>query len=62
MVGSLAAMTATSLTYPLDTAKARLSISSKEEYANLRAVFKVSYRSKELCVKHSVYVAINSDS
>ena len=42
--GSLAAMTATSMTYPLDTAKARLSVSSKEEYKNLRAVFISEYK------------------
>ncbi|KAI6198115.1 Mitochondrial coenzyme A transporter SLC25A42 [Aphelenchoides besseyi] len=42
--GSLAALTATSLTYPLDTAKARLSVSSKEEYKNLRAVFVREYQ------------------
>lgn len=41
--GSLAAITATSVTYPLDTAKARLSVSSKEEYKNLRAVFISEY-------------------
>ncbi|KAI1701953.1 mitochondrial carrier protein [Ditylenchus destructor] len=41
--GSMAAMTATMFTYPLDTAKARLSVSTKEEYQNLRAVFLNEY-------------------
>ncbi|KAK0425930.1 hypothetical protein QR680_009462 [Steinernema hermaphroditum] len=44
MAGSLAAVTATTLTYPLDTAKARLSVSTKQEYKNLRAVFIQNYR------------------
>lgn len=43
LCGSLAALTATTFTYPLDTAKARLSVSSKEEYKNLRAVFVSEY-------------------
>lgn len=42
--GSMAGATATALTYPLDTAKARLSVSSKEEYKNLRALFISEYR------------------
>ncbi|KAI6183133.1 Mitochondrial coenzyme A transporter SLC25A42 [Aphelenchoides bicaudatus] len=44
IAGSLAAITATTFTYPLDTAKARLSVSSKEEYRNLRAVFISEYK------------------
>ncbi|CAJ0592676.1 unnamed protein product [Cylicocyclus nassatus] len=39
IVGSMAGATATCATYPLDTAKARLSISTKKEYASLMAVF-----------------------
>uniref|UniRef100_A0A915ED91 Mitochondrial carrier protein n=1 Tax=Ditylenchus dipsaci TaxID=166011 RepID=A0A915ED91_9BILA len=41
--GSMAATTATCFTYPLDTAKARLSVSSKEDYKNLREVFVKEY-------------------
>jgi solute carrier family 25 protein 42 len=44
LCGSLAACTATTLTYPLDTAKARLSVSSKQEYANLKDVFAKEYQ------------------
>uniref|UniRef100_A0AC34QYA5 Mitochondrial coenzyme A transporter SLC25A42 n=1 Tax=Panagrolaimus sp. JU765 TaxID=591449 RepID=A0AC34QYA5_9BILA len=43
IAGSLAATTATMITYPLDTAKAILSVSSKAEYPNLRAVFKKTF-------------------
>jgi len=43
LCGSLAGVTATSVTYPLDTAKAMLSVSSKEEYKNLRQVFLVEF-------------------
>uniref|UniRef100_A0A7E4VHR8 Mitochondrial coenzyme A transporter SLC25A42 n=1 Tax=Panagrellus redivivus TaxID=6233 RepID=A0A7E4VHR8_PANRE len=41
--GSFAAMTATCFTYPLDTAKALLSVSSKAEYPTLFAVFTKTY-------------------
>ncbi|KAF8369012.1 slc-25A42 [Pristionchus pacificus] len=44
IAGSLAGFVATSLTYPLDTAKARLSISKKSEYSGLVDVIVKSYR------------------
>lgn len=44
ITGSLAAGTATMLTYPLDTAKARLSVSSKLQYSSLTHVFVKTYK------------------
>uniref|UniRef100_A0A1I7UXZ4 Mitochondrial coenzyme A transporter SLC25A42 n=1 Tax=Caenorhabditis tropicalis TaxID=1561998 RepID=A0A1I7UXZ4_9PELO len=44
ITGSLAASTATMVTYPLDTAKARLSVSSKLQYSSLTQVFVKTYR------------------
>ncbi|GMR53586.1 hypothetical protein PMAYCL1PPCAC_23781 [Pristionchus mayeri] len=46
IAGSLAGLFATSLTYPLDTAKARLSISKKSEYSGLVDVIMKSYRAE----------------
>lgn len=44
ITGSLAATTATMITYPLDTAKARLSVSSKLQYSSLKHVFVKTYK------------------
>ncbi|CAJ0961295.1 unnamed protein product, partial [Mesorhabditis belari] len=46
IAGSLAAMTATMITYPLDTAKARLSTSNRIEYPTLVSVFKKTYQAE----------------
>ncbi|GMS85900.1 hypothetical protein PENTCL1PPCAC_8075, partial [Pristionchus entomophagus] len=46
LAGSLAGFVATSLTYPLDTAKARLSISSKSEYSGFIDVIVKSCRNE----------------
>ncbi|GMT00583.1 hypothetical protein PENTCL1PPCAC_22757 [Pristionchus entomophagus] len=46
LAGSLAGFVATSLTYPLDTAKARLSISKKSEYSGFVDVIVKSYRTE----------------
>ncbi|GMS85866.1 hypothetical protein PENTCL1PPCAC_8041, partial [Pristionchus entomophagus] len=46
LAGSLAGLVATSLVYPLDTAKARLSISNKSEYSGLVNVIVKSYRTE----------------
>lgn len=42
--GSLAGVTATTLTYPLDLARARLAVSSKNQYKSLFDVFLKTYR------------------
>ena len=42
----MAALTATIITYPLDTAKAILSVSSKADYPNLSSVFAKTYQER----------------
>lgn len=44
MAGSLAGITATSLTYPLDFARARMAVTAKERYGNLLIVFRTVWR------------------
>lgn len=39
MAGSLAGVVSTSLTYPLDVARARMAVTKSSEYRTLRAVF-----------------------
>ncbi|GMT28506.1 hypothetical protein PFISCL1PPCAC_19803 [Pristionchus fissidentatus] len=46
VAGSLAGVVATSLTYPLDSAKARLSISKKSDYSGLLDLIVKSYRTE----------------
>lgn len=48
MAGSLAATTATIITYPLDTAKAILSTTSRTEYPNLSSVLIKTYKESGL--------------
>jgi len=53
IAGSLAALVATICTYPLDTAKARLAVSTKAEYLNLRSVFVPTFRGPGLLSLYS---------
>ncbi|TKR66606.1 hypothetical protein L596_022878 [Steinernema carpocapsae] len=46
--GSCATTTAGIITYPLDTARAQLAVSSKDEYKNLTSVFVQNYRNHGL--------------
>lgn len=58
-VGSLAATTATLFTYPLDTAKARLSVSTKHEYKSLASVFTKTYGDGGIrLLYHGIYPTI----
>jgi solute carrier family 25 protein 42 len=50
IAGSLSSITAAIFTYPFDTAKARLSVSSKDEYRNLKDVFIKDYNNHGLRV------------
>ncbi|VDK64757.1 unnamed protein product [Gongylonema pulchrum] len=46
LAGSLAGVTPTIITYPLETARARLASSTSTEYQNMRSLFIKMYRSE----------------
>ncbi|KAL3280872.1 hypothetical protein HHI36_004100 [Cryptolaemus montrouzieri] len=54
--GSLAGVTSQSLTYPLDLARARMAVTKKTEYSNLRQVFVKTYREEGIRTFYRGYI------
>ncbi|CAH1109048.1 unnamed protein product [Psylliodes chrysocephalus] len=56
LAGSLAGVTSQSLTYPLDLARARMAVTSRQEYSTLRQVFMKIYHLEGITVLYRGYV------
>ncbi|XP_056632062.1 mitochondrial coenzyme A transporter SLC25A42 isoform X2 [Diorhabda sublineata] len=56
LAGSLAGVTSQSLTYPLDLARARMAVTSREEYSTLRQVFLKIYYFEGIKVFYRGYI------
>ncbi|CAG9853831.1 unnamed protein product [Phyllotreta striolata] len=56
LAGSLAGVTSQSLTYPLDLARARMAVTSRQEYSTLRQVFMKIYHCEGISVLYRGYV------
>jgi len=57
IAGSLAGVTAQSLTYPLDLTRARMAVTSKEQYSSLSSVLVKIYRDEGLLTLYRGYCA-----